>query len=288
LNVRRVVFSDTGALRAPWRVILFFLTALACSLVASLALGPPVARVFRVLGASAAADQWLQCAALLAATAIMVRRVDRRRWTDVSLDSEAARPRFLVQGFLIGALAIGLPTLLLIALGWLRAGPGSGAAWGGAVFRVTLILLPAAFTEELLTRGYVFAVLRQSLGWKWTILATSVVFGLLHLRNEGVNAESLVLVTLAGVFLGGVLLATRSLYAAWMAHFAWNWTMAAVFHTAVSGYPLDAPGYRYVDAGPDWATGGVWGPEGGAPAGLGMGLGAGLAYLFARRNRSSS
>jgi hypothetical protein len=67
-----------------------------------------------------------------------------------------------------------------------------------------------------------------------------------------------------------------------MAHFAWNWTMAVLFHTAVSGLPLESPDYRYVDAGPDWATGGTWGPEGGAAGGLGM-LG-GLAYLYARRN----
>ena len=45
------------------------------------------------------------------------------------------------------------------------------------------------------------------------------------------------LVTLAGFFLAACLYATRSLYAAWMAHFAWNWTMAVVFHAAVSGYP---------------------------------------------------
>ena len=30
--------------------------------------------------------------------------------------------------------------------------------------------------------------------------------------------------------------------------------MAALFHTAVSGYPFEAPAYRYVDAGPKWAT----------------------------------
>ena len=89
---------------------------------------------------------------------------------------------------------------------------------------------------------------------------------------------------LAGFFLAAVLYVTSSLYAAWIAHFAWNWTMAAVFHVAVSGYPLEAPKYRYVDAGPDWATGGEWGPEGGAPAALGM-L-AGTAFLFARRRRA--
>ena len=71
----------------------------------------------------------------------------------------------------------------------------------------------------------------RAIGWKWAIVLTSVGFGLLHLRNTGANAESVTLVTLAGFFLAAVLYATRSLYAAWMAHFAWNWTMAVLFHS---------------------------------------------------------
>ncbi|HEY9225707.1 MAG TPA: CPBP family intramembrane glutamic endopeptidase, partial [Gemmatimonadaceae bacterium] len=116
---------------------------------------------------------------------------------------------------------------------------------------------------------------------KWAVVATSLGFGLLHFQNAGATFGSLSLVTLAGVFLAAVLIATRSLYAAWMAHFAWNWMIAAVFHSAVSGNPFESPGYRYVDAGPDWLTGGVWGPEGGIPAAMGMMVG--IAFLFGRR-----
>jgi hypothetical protein len=72
-----------------------------------------------------------------------------------------------------------------------------------------------------------------------------------------------------------------------MAHFAWNWTMAAVFHVAVSGLPLEGPGYRYVDAGPDWATGGQWGPEGGLPAAVGMAGGMALLLSWRRRRTGS-
>jgi membrane protease YdiL (CAAX protease family) len=182
----------------------------------------------------------------------------------------------------LGALAIGIPILLLIAAGWLRWMPGPRTSWLQAFVRVSVLLLPAAFYEELLTRGYIFASIRDALDVRWALVITSVVFGLLHLRNPGVSVESTGLVVLAGFFLGGILVATRSLYAAWMAHFAWNWTMAVLFHTAVSGIPLESPDYRYVDAGPDWVTGGVWGPEGGLAGGLGM-LG-GLVYLYARRN----
>jgi hypothetical protein len=171
-----------------------------------------------------------------------------------------------------------------MAIGWMQSRPSVHSSLVSAGVRVSMLLLPAALYEELATRGYIFAVLRDSLGWRTALLAMSVVFGLLHLRNPGANVESVVLVILAGIFLGSIVIATRSLYAAWMAHFAWNWTMAVIFHTAVSGLPLESPDYRVVDAGPDWVTGGPWGPEGGAAAGLGM-LAA-LAYLYARRNTS--
>jgi hypothetical protein len=51
----------------------------------------------------------------------------------------------------------------------------------------------------------------------------------------------------------------------------------------VSGIGLAAPNYRVVDAGPDWATGGAWGPEGGLFAGLGMAVA--LLFLYRRRER---
>jgi hypothetical protein len=152
---------------------------------------------------------------------------------------------------------------------------------------VSVLLIPAALSEELLTRGYILSVVRGSLGWMWAIAGTSVGFGLLHLRNPGASVESVTLVTLAGFFLAAVVYTTRSLYAAWMAHFAWNWTMAAVFHVAVSGLPLEGPGYRYVDAGPDWATGGQWGPEGGVPAAVGMAGGMALLLSWRRRRTGS-
>jgi hypothetical protein len=68
-----------------------------------------------------------------------------------------------------------------------------------------------------------------------------------------------------------------------MAHFGWNWTMAVLLHIPVSGLETETPDYRTVDAGPDWVTGGPWGPEGGSAAALGMI--AGLGYLAARRRR---
>jgi hypothetical protein len=90
----------------------------------------------------------------------------------------------------------------------------------------------------------------------------------------------------AGIFLGAVVYRTRSLWTATMAHFAWNLTLAVFLHAAVSGQEMPAGDYRVIDSGPDWATGGAWGPEGGAAAVVGM-LTA-LALLLRWRRRGAS
>lgn len=283
MNARALLVSRDGALRPPWRIIAFILIGFLCAIVASGLVAPLVASLFDVIGArGVSTESWVALATALAATAICVRSIDKRSWATVWLDRPAANPALIGRAFLLGAACIGIPVAVLVLTGWLGREPGGNASsWLAAMARTTLVLLPAAFMEELVTRGYVFSVLREWLGSAWAVAVTSLGFGLLHLANPGATAWSVTLVTLAGVFLAAVLLATRSLYAAWAAHFAWNWVLAAVFHTAVSGYPFETPGYRYVDAGPDWATGGVWGPEGGLPAALGM-L-AGIALLMRRR-----
>lgn len=287
MNARGFFVAPNGAIRAPWRVVAFVGVLMAAYIVSAALAGPVISWLFRLAGIDGVANEsWVSAIALLIATGVCLRMIDKRPWRDVWLDPDAARPRLLVGGFAIGALAIGLPILGLVGGGWLRSATSAPGSWWGACVRVSVLLVPAAFSEELLTRGYLLSVLRDSWGWAWAIAATSIGFGLLHLRNPGATAGSVALVILAGFFLATVVYSTRSLYAAWMAHFAWNWTMAVIFHASVSGFPLESPGYRYVDAGPDWATGGEWGPEGGLPAAVGMA--GGMALLISRRRARSA
>jgi uncharacterized protein len=199
----------------------------------------------------------------------------------VGLHREALAPGRLALGFFVGSGAITVAIVVLIASGWLARSSGTASDWAGPLVRMALLLLPAALGEELVTRGYALSALRDAMGWRWAVALTSAIFGLLHLANAGATAQSVLIVALAGVFLAAVRIVTDSLYAAWAAHFAWNWAMAALFHAPVSGFAFEYPGYRYVDAGPDWATGGGWGPESGVPAAVMM-L-AGTAFLLRAR-----
>ncbi len=268
-----------------WRLAVYLLALVAGSAVASALVYPPAAALARLAGVRPAFESWLNLAAVALAHVLVLRLVERRPLADVGLGREAARPRRLVAGLLLGTLAVGVPTALLLAAGQLRVVPGAPGSWAAAAASlVGWRLAPAALFEELLVRGYPFLVLREGAGALPALLLTSAVFGVLHAQNPGATVGSVLVVTLAGVFLAGVLLATGSLWAAWAAHLAWNATLGAGFHAAISGLDVPAPGYRVVDAGADWLTGGPWGPEGGAGAAAGM-LGA-LAFLHLRAGRA--
>ena len=212
---------------------------------------------------------WLLLVSVVIPTLAFV-RFDRLPWSTLGLDRRAASPQLLLKGLAFGALSIGVASLFLLALGELRILPRTPGSWWSAAAVSVFVLLPAAFVEELFMRGYLFAILRRVGGWRLALIVTSFVFGAIHSWNPGADAESILAVTVAGFFLGAILLATKSLYAAGMAHFAWNWVMAGALHTPVSGISSPVVDYETVDAGPDWLTGGPWGPEGGLAAVVAM------------------
>jgi len=210
------------------------------------------------------------------------RSVEPRGWGAIAFSRRQLTWRGLAAGAALGTVAVGFPSLILLLLGWLRIEPAGPGDWWWASLATLVLLIPAALWEELLTRGYLFTLTAERIGARRAILLTSVLFGLLHVENAGATWQSVALVTLAGIFLGSIRVAFNSLWAAWSAHVAWNFVMAGLLHTAVSGVGMGTPNYRTVDAGPDWATGGSWGPEAGFVTAVGLLLGI---YLMLRRSR---
>lgn len=273
-----------GRARWFWRLALFAAAVTAAVILVQGVGAKLLAGVFLRPGEQITVWEWQLLVSLLLAHLALLRFVERRGWSWVGLGRDAARPASLLHGVAIGALAIGLPSALLLATRWLRVIPTPDGSWGGAAYSLAVTLAPAAMWEELTFRGYPFAVLRERFGAVAAVGVTSVLFGLLHVSNPGATPLAITMVIVAGIFLGAILLATRSLWATWAAHFAWNWTMAALFHMEVSGGGFPTPDYRVVEVGPDWLTGGGWGPEGGVAALLGMTTA--MLYLRARARRA--
>lgn len=283
MTARDFFRDSTGTIRPPWRLVIFAAVSVVSLLVVNGAIAPLVSGAIALTGARVVLYPWVLLASAVVAHLVTFHLVEPRRWASAALGAAAFRPRPIATGAVLGAVAIAIPCALLLAIGWLRVTPapdGSSLALG---LTTALFLAPAAFWEELVFRGYGFAVLVEWWGRRAALGVTSAVFGLVHLQNAGATWASVAVVALAGMFLGAVVLLTRSLYAAFAAHLAWNWTLAGVLHTAVSGIPFVTPDYQVIDAGPNWATGGMWGPEGGVPAAVGL-VGATI-YLYVRRRR---
>lgn len=282
--------AGTHRLRAPWRLSVFVGVFMAAWMMANAMLYPLLATLTSWTETPLAFAGWLMLAATWAACVVALRQIDDAPWEAIALGRTAWRASALWRGTWLGAAAISATALLLLVTGTLRAewlADGTSLAdWFGAALRMTWLLAPAALWEELVFRGYLWRVADDAAGPRVALWATSVGFAMVHLLNPGATVQSLTAVFLAGVLLGLVRQGTGSLPAAWLAHLAWNWVMAAVLHVPVSGLPFEAPGWRLVPTGPDWWTGGAWGPEGGAAAFL-VFVAAG-AFGFARVAHSST
>jgi len=229
-------------------------------------------------------------------TLVVFRQAEPQSWAQLGFAEGSWHWRPLLVGALLGAALIGSTALLLWVGGWLRFERVPSPVfmqdtWWGTALRLLVVLGPAALWEELAFRGTLYSAFREATGDDahaqsanvTARLVTSVLFGLVHLTNPGAGVRTTALVMLAGW--GLALLRERAgVPAAFAAHLAWNWIMAAVLHLPVSGLPFATPGYRATVHGPDWLTGGSWGPEGGLAAAFVLGG----AVLWASRPRRTS
>jgi hypothetical protein len=273
-----VFLRADGKVRAWWRVAFFVAATTAGGILAgniayAVIASTPLVNLARQNGVPL--PDFGELFGLLIGTYGALRILDGVRdgaWQLVGLGRAALRPRLLLLGLAAGTLGILVPCGVLIAAGRLgfERQPAEIASWWTAARGALFLLAPAAFVEELAMRGYLLTVLVESAGAPLAVAITSVLFALLHLLNPDPTVLSTAMVALAGLFLATVRLTTGSLWAAIIAHLAWNLVQAVLLHAPVSGLPLPTPGYRLVDHGPGWLTGGGWGPEGGLAAAAGM------------------
>lgn len=283
MTVKEFFVAEDGRPHPPWRILMFLVVVIACVVVVTLTLRGLFDPLHQITGIGGTGAAYTMTIALLIAHWMTFESFDKRPWSFVGLGSENAKPRDLLGGLALGAVPIATASMLLLAIGYMAVRNTPDGSWLATAARILIVLLPAAFYEELLMRGYAFATLREWLGPTAAVILTSLAFGFLHAANPGSTYTPLAVVTLAGVYLAVILLATKSLYAAWLAHAAWNFMQAGVLHVPVSGLPMARPNYELIETGPDWVTGGEWGPEGGVAAGAA--IIAGCAFLYWRHNK---
>ncbi|WP_078862309.1 CPBP family intramembrane glutamic endopeptidase [Streptomyces sp. NRRL F-5123] len=193
----------------------------------------------------------------LAAYVRLVRYLEGRRAEELA--PERAR-RDLGRG--IGAgVALFAVTIALVAMTGSYQVHGWGT-FGGALTTLGLMSC-AAVTEELAFRGALFRVLEEKSGTWGALVVSGLLFGGLHLLNKDATVwGALAIAVEAGLMLGALYAATRSLWPVIGVHLGWNMAEEGIFGTDVSGSGSHTGGLLHAStSGPQALSGGSFGPE---------------------------
>ncbi len=272
-HLARLLADESGEPRALWRVLFFVPLYLVGDSICDSLLAP-LARQPGLPGATALAAASLLAA--LAAGGFLLLALDRRTLGALGFAWTRAVPRELALGIAITGGALCIVAGALAFAGQVRWTPDRGSAGGYALELARDLLLwgVAAAGEEAVFRGYAFQALARGIGPVAATLIASAGFAAAHWRNPNLDALALLNIFFAGILLSVAYLRTRSLWFPTALHLGWNWMMGTVLALPVSGLVLvNTPLYDGRELGPDWLTGGSFGPEGG--------LAATIAFLLA-------
>ena len=125
------------------------------------------------------------------------------------------------------------------------------------------IFLVIGISEEIICRGIIFRLISDKWNVATGLVVSSLLFGFLHIFNDGATVWSSLAITLNSGWLMGMAYAYhQTIWVPIGMHWAWNYLEGGVFGCAVSGAPLDyQPLITPRISGPDILTGGAFGPE---------------------------
>jgi membrane protease YdiL (CAAX protease family) len=213
----------------PWAGILNELALLACAGFATWAITALDGRPFSAIGL----------------------RWDRRGWD-------------LLTGWAAGFGLLGLLVAGLLAFGFARLEPPTLGMWAAVGSGLAWLVVDwlTGLAEEMLFRGYLFAMLRERFGFLTGTIIVTALFMLAHGHNRGENPLGLLT---AGAISVLFCLAIRRTGALWWVigfHAAWDWAEDYFFGSADSGsHALDRL-FTLLPHGNIYLSGGTDGPEG--------------------------
>lgn len=292
-----------GRLRSGWRVATYVvasrLALIAFSIAAGLALSlyllsqsityselpKKLASILASLPVLTVAEI-VQLAITLSSVLIWRRFIDKKSFVSLGVE---VRARWW-QEMLVGAGLVGLmwtfifvfaisSAVTLIQGIRLDPGPLAGALSLGLFFNVLVGL-----NEELDARGYILQNLTEGLGFAPAVIISAIYFGGLHLLNPGASAASTLGVALFGVLAALAYWATGRLWMSIGMHAAWNFFEGPIYGFLVSGIQMGGI-FDLKSNGPEWLTGGSFGPEAGALTMVPLGILVCAVYLWGKGRR---
>lgn len=205
----------------------------------------------------------------------------RALWT-IGLEWAGGLKKY-ARGVIVGLALFGGTVALLALFGLVAPETGEAPVGIAAIGGVSLLVLGwvvQGAAEEVLTRGFLLPVVSVRYGPVLGIILSSSVFAILHLLNPNVSVIAILNLFLFGVFAALYALYEESLWGICAIHSVWNWAQGNLFGFEVSGTNASySTLFNLAETGPDWITGGAFGPEGGLAVTLILLIGCGLVWM---------
>jgi uncharacterized protein len=263
------IFRGPNGIRAGWRVLIFL--AILAGLIGTISL--IVAAIThgkraRIGGLGQLTPAGLSLSEgvsflVIALAALIMSRIERRRWGQYGLPVLLAFKKDFWIGTLVGFFAI---SGCLFAIFSLRGFHVTGLnIHGSTIFLATaswcITFVIVGLSEEFTFRGYMQYTLTTGMGFWLAAVLLSLLFAAAHIGNPGESKTGV-----ASVFLFGMLfcLFLRRRGTLWWAvgfHAGWDWGQTFFYGVADSGLKPYHNLFDSTFSGPTWLTGGTVGPE---------------------------
>ena len=290
-SAKRLLWNETERRpRAAWRVSCFFL----CIAV----IANPLVLLLDTSGVPVlerALERPIAALATLIAAGAAARLFDGRGLS--SFTGPIATLRWwkgVLVGFTIAALAMSFMFAALSAMALIRVQGGPytvvpGASIAASILAVVVGYVAGSIFEEVIFRGFLLRTIAESLSARlgnsralqvaW--LTSSLMFGLLHLTNDGATLLGAMMLTVVGGVFGYPMIRSGSLSLSVGVHTGWNVFLNVVLGLPSSGRAPETALMSTEISEPVWLTGGGFGPEGGVVILLAAGLLAALCWRVA-------
>ncbi|MBP6673327.1 MAG: CPBP family intramembrane metalloprotease [Bacteroidetes bacterium] len=264
-TVRNIFFNqELQTLRAGWRIALLMAIFVGANAVIT---GPFMVMMKDIPGLPYnTIGTGLAYIMLTLSTWTVLRFVDKRPFHSVGLSFKANWGKELFQGLLFGSSMMSLIYLIEYSAGMVVIEFRDLTTEQSVMifFSSLSLYIIVGYGEELMFRGYLFQTFAEGTNKLIATLTLSLLFAAAHVGNPNVSVFGIINVGLAGIWLSMAYFKTGALWLPIGMHISWNFFQGFVYSYPVSGTssPNSQIGKAIV-SGPEWITGGTFGPEGG-------------------------
>ena len=283
--------------RSGWKILLVFLLSCALTFGVSMLMGVIMAIVLLIKGntdylmnfnieSTAEYELIFQISnsvgniLFILSCIIIWKLFEKKKIDKMGITSIKSGYKELIVGLVLGAVTISIAAIVIIAIGVVKLiNPISEPQISMSLLYGLISFIFVGFGEEILSRGYIMSVLKQTRN-KWIVLIMpSLIFAALHLGNSGIDLLSFVNLFLVGILFAYMFMKSKNIWMPIGYHITWNYFQGYIWGFKVSGTNSNGL-YEVENITNNIINGGAFGPEGGIIVTIVICLTFGFVYWF--------